>query len=69
MSTGDDWSPDEPLGTDAFRQGDVHEDEAERTEPGYCEALETDPFRDPNLVPGERELEELALGSTTPSSK
>lgn len=61
--------PRRTLGTEVYRQGDIHEDEAERTEPGYCEALETDPFRDPNLVPGERELEELALGSTTPSSK
>ena len=59
MSTGDEWSPDEPLGTEAFRQGDVAEDEAERTEPGYLEALETDPSLDPNLVPDERELEEL----------
>jgi len=59
MSTGDEWSPDEPLGTEVYRQGDVAEDEAERTEPGYREALETDPSLDPNLVPDERELEEL----------
>jgi hypothetical protein len=59
MSTGDEWSPDEPLGTEAYRQGDVAEDEAERTEPGFLEALETDPSLDPNLVPDERELEEL----------
>ena len=59
MSTGDEWSPDEPLGTETYRQGDVAEDKAERIEPGYLEELEADPSLDPNLFSDQRELEEL----------
>jgi len=59
MSTGDEWSPDEALGTETFRQGDVAEDEGERTNPAFLEALEQDPSLDPALVADELELEEL----------
>ena len=59
MSSGDEWSPDEPLGTETYRQGDVAEDENERTERGYLEELENDPSLDPTLDADERELEEL----------
>ena len=59
MSTGDEWSPDEALGTETFRQGDVAEDEGERTNPSFLEDLEQDPSLDPALVADELELEEL----------
>jgi hypothetical protein len=59
MSTGDEWSPDEALGTETFRQGDAAEDEGERTNPSFLEDLEQDPSLDPALVADELELEEL----------
>lgn len=59
MSNGDEWSPDEALGTETFRQGDVAEDEGERTDPSFLEDLELDPALEPALVADERELEEL----------
>ncbi len=57
--SGDEWSPDEPLGTETFRQGDVAEDEGERTSRSFLEDLEQDPSLDPALVADELELEEL----------
>jgi hypothetical protein len=59
VSNGDEWSPDEPLGTETYRQGDVAEDEGERTDPGFRDDLEMDPALDPSLIADERELEEL----------
>jgi hypothetical protein len=59
MSSGDEWSPDEPLGTETYRQGDVAEDESERTERGYLDQLGADPSLDPTLLADDRELEEL----------
>lgn len=54
MSPNDDWSPDEPSGTDAFEQGD----EALDDDPDLLEAVEQDPSLDPTLVVDELELEE-----------
>ena len=59
MGNGDEWSPDEDLGTETFRQGDVAEDEGERVDSGFLEDLEQDPSLDPALVADEVELEEL----------
>ena len=59
MSTRDEWSPDEALGTETYRQGDVAEDEGERLNPSFLEQLELDPSLDPSLVADELELEEL----------
>ncbi len=59
MSSGDEWSPDEALGTETFRQGDVAEDEGERINPSFLEELEQDPSLDPALVADELELQEL----------
>ncbi len=59
MGSGDEWSPDEALGTETFRQGDVAEDEGERTSRSFLEELEQDPSLDPALVADELELEEL----------
>lgn len=59
MSQSDDWSPDEPLGTEAFEQGDEAFDEGARTDPDLVEATENDPSLDPTLQVDERELEEV----------
>jgi len=59
MSSDDEWSPDEALGTETFRQGDVAEDEGERISPSFREAIEQDPSIDPTLVAEELELQEL----------
>ncbi len=59
MSNDDEWSPDEALGTETFRQGDVAEDEGERTDPVFREALEQDPSLNPTLLVDETELREL----------
>ena len=59
MSPSDEWSPDEPAGTETFRQGDVAEDENERLSPEFRELLEIDPSLDPTLKVDELELEEL----------
>jgi len=59
MSSGDEWSPDEALETETFRQGDVAEDEGERLSPSFLEDLELDPSLDPTLVADELELDEL----------
>jgi hypothetical protein len=59
MSESTEWSPDEALGTETFRQGDVAEDENERISRSFLENLEQDPSLDPALVADERELQEL----------
>jgi len=58
VSHNDDWSPDEPLGTEAFEQGDEALDEDSRIDSGFTEEVETDPSLDPTLQVDERELEE-----------
>ena len=58
MSQSDDWSPDEPLGTEAFEQGDEALDEDSRVDPGLIEDFEADPSLDRALQVDERELEE-----------
>lgn len=58
MSQSDDWSPDEPSGTEAFEQGDEAFDDGARVDPDLVEATENDPSLDPTLQVDERELEE-----------
>jgi hypothetical protein len=55
----DDWSPDEALGTESFRQADVAEDEGERTGETTLEDLEQNPSLDPALMADDLEIEEL----------
>jgi hypothetical protein len=57
--SSNEWSPDEALGTETFRQGDVAEDEGERLDPHMREEVEQDPSLDPSLVADDLELEEL----------
>ena len=59
MNGSDEWSPDEALGTETFRQDDVAEDEDERLNPGFRESVELDPSLTPAFVADELELEEL----------
>lgn len=66
MSQNDDWSPDEPLGTEAFEQGDEALDEGIRIDPDLAEATENDPSLDPMLQVDERELEEAGADLDDP---
>ena len=58
MAPDDDWSPDEPLGTEVFEQGDEATDDASRINPNLVEEVEQDPSLNPTLQVDERELEE-----------
>ena len=58
MTPNDEWSPDEPLGTEVFEQGDEAIDDASRIDPNLIEDVEQDPSLNPNLQVDERELEE-----------
>ena len=59
MSQNDEWSPDEPLGTETFEQGDEARDEGSSINPRFIEEVEQDPSRDPTLQVDDRELEEV----------
>ncbi len=61
MAQNDDWSPDEPPGTEAFEQGDEALDEDSRINPSLIEQIEQDPSLDPTLQVDERELEEAGV--------
>jgi hypothetical protein len=61
MSSNDDLSPDEPLGTETFEQGDEAFDESDRLDPDFVEDLELDPSLDPTLELDDRELEEAGV--------
>jgi hypothetical protein len=58
MSPNDEWSPDEPLDTEVFEQGDEAIGEASRIDPNLVEDVEQDPSLNPTLQVDERELEE-----------
>jgi hypothetical protein len=58
MSQNDDWSPDEPLGTETFEQGDEALGDGSRIDSRLVETVEQDPSLDSALEVDERELEE-----------
>ena len=58
---GEEWSPDEPSGTETFEQADEAFDEEDRTHPGFGEEVQLDPSLDPALELDEVELEEAGL--------
>jgi hypothetical protein len=58
MTPNDEWSPDEPLQTETFEQGDEAFDEASRVRPTELEEVEQDPSLNPTLQADDRELEE-----------
>ena len=66
MSQKDDWSPDEPLGTETFEQGDDALDENSRVNPNFTEEVELDPSLDPTLQVDHRELEEAGAEHDDP---
>jgi hypothetical protein len=67
MSNGD-WSPDEPLDTETFEQGDEALDDEEQLDPDFLEAVELDPSLDPTLRVDDRELEEAGAEFDDPES-
>jgi hypothetical protein len=61
MSQNDTQSPDEPLGSEVFEQGDEALSEQSRMDPDFLEEVEQDPALDPTLQVDDRELEEAGL--------
>ena len=61
MSQNDEQSPDEPLGTETFEQGDEALDEESRLDPDFLEDVERDPSLDPTLQVDDLELEEAGV--------
>jgi hypothetical protein len=68
MSQTGDWSPDEPLGTETFEQGDDAMDEKTELDPSFLEAVELDPSLDPTLQVDDRELEEAGAEFDDPEA-
>jgi hypothetical protein len=68
MSQNDEWSPDEPSGSDPFEQGDEANDDREALDPNFLEAVELDPSLDPTLIVDEKELEEAGAVLDDPES-
>jgi len=66
MSHNDDWSPDEPPGSEAFEQGDEAFDDESRMHPNLIEEVGLDPSLDPTLQVDERELEEAGAALDDP---
>jgi hypothetical protein len=68
MSENDEQSPDEPLGTETFEQGDEALDEQTRVDPDFLEALQLDPSLDPTLDADDLELEEAGVKFDDPEA-
>ncbi len=68
MSDSGDWSPDEPLGTETFEQGDEAFDNRTQLDPAFLEAVELDPSLDPTLHLDDRELEEAGVELDDPEA-
>ena len=68
MSESSDWSPDEPLGTEAFEQGDEALDDENQLDPDFLESVELDPSLDPTLQVDDRELEEAGVEFDDPEA-
>ena len=61
MSDSDEYSPDDPLGTEAFEQGDEATDEETRLDPDFVEKVEQDPSLIPTLQADDLELQEAGV--------
>jgi hypothetical protein len=68
MSQNDEWSPDQPSGSDPFEQGDEAADDTTALDPSFLEAMELDPSLDPTLQADGRELEEAGAEFDDPES-
>ena len=68
MNQNDEYSPDEPMGTEAFGQGDEAIDEQTRLDPDFVEEVEADPDLLPSLQADDRELEEAGAKFDDPEN-
>jgi hypothetical protein len=68
MSQNDDWSPDEPSGSEPFEQGDEALDDKEQLDPSFLESVELDPSLEPALQVDDRELEEAGAELDDPEA-
>jgi hypothetical protein len=68
MSPNDDWSPDEPSGSDPFEQGDEALGDSTALDPNFLEAVELDPSLDPTLQADDRELQEAGAELDDPEA-
>ena len=68
MTQNDDWSPDGPLGTEAFEQGDEALDDDSRLDANLIEEIEQDPSIEPTLQVDDRELEEAGVEFDDPEA-
>jgi hypothetical protein len=68
MSLSDEQTPDEPLGTETFEQGDEALDEESRLNPDFLEEVELDPSLDPTLLVDDLELDEAGVKFDDPEA-
>jgi hypothetical protein len=68
MRENDEWSPDEPLGAEAFEPGDEALDEGTSLDPELVEIVQIDPSLDPTLQVDEHELEEVGADLDDPET-
>ncbi len=68
MGPSDEWSPDEPSGSDPFEQGDEALDDRTALDPNFLEAVELDPSLDPTLQVDDKELEEAGAEFDDPET-
>jgi hypothetical protein len=68
MTQNDDWSSDEPLGTEAFEQGDEAVDDDSRLDANLIDEIEQDPSIEPTLQVDDRELEEAGAEFDDPEA-
>jgi hypothetical protein len=68
MSQNDEWSPDEPSGSDPFEQGDEANDDRQALDPQFLEAVELDPSLDPTLTVDDKELAEVGAEFDDPET-
>jgi hypothetical protein len=66
MSPQDEQSFEEPMGAEAFEQGDEAMDEEARLAKDFIDEIEQDPSLDPALLVDDRELEEIGANLDDP---
>lgn len=68
VSANDEWSPDEPAGTEAFEPGDEALDDTSGRRTDGVEDMEQDPSLDPTLLADERERQEAGTALDDPEA-
>ncbi|HEY5250233.1 MAG TPA: hypothetical protein VIJ09_01130 [Acidimicrobiales bacterium] len=68
MSGNDEWSPDEPSGTEVFEPGDEALDDTSGRRTDSVEDVEQDPTLDPTLLADERERQEAGTKLDDPET-